>query len=166
MPAPPPLPSLEALRRFGGHFQVIGRAWRREADLCLAPLGLTQATAAPLLLLRARVGAPCRQHELAQALGIEQPSLVRLLDQLGEAGRVERLADPADRRARLMHLTPAGVAAAGEADRRLGALRLRLLGGAAPQDLAAALRVLDGMRVALGGMAASAGPGSAPEGRD
>lgn len=147
-PAAPPLPEL--FRRFGDHFVRITRAWRREADLRLAPLGLSHATASALLLLRARGDAPCRQGALAQALGIEQPSLVRLLDQLCAAGMVERHADPADRRARILHLTPAGRHAAERAEAALEALRAELLGTAAPQDLQAAMRVLEGMWQRLG----------------
>lgn len=146
-----PAPALSDLfRRFGGHFLLIARAWRRAADLRLAPLGLSHATAAPLLLLRQRPGAGCRQHELAQALGIEQPSLVRLLDQLGRAGLVERRGDPADRRAKLLTLTAAGAAAAARADAVLEQLRAELLRDADPRDLDGAMRVLEHMRQALG----------------
>jgi MarR family transcriptional regulator for hemolysin len=141
----PSLPLSDLSRRFGGHFTLITRAWRREADLRLAGLGLSQATAVPLLMLHADPAQGCRQHELAHSLGIEQSPLVRLLDQLGAAGLVERHADPADRRVKALRLTLAGAEAAGQAEALLGALRQELLGEAAPEDLDAAMRVLERM---------------------
>lgn len=140
----------ELSRRFGNHFVLITRAWRREADLRLAPLGLSHATASPLLLLWQLGDTARRQNELAQDLGIEQPSLVRLLDQLCAAALVERRADAGDRRAKILHLTPAGRRAAAAADRVLDELRADLLGATAPEDLQAAMRVLEGMWHRLG----------------
>src|SRR3546814_13424068 len=49
------------------------------------------------------------QKELAALVGIDGSSLVRLLDILCRKGLVERRADESDGRARLIHLTPAGV---------------------------------------------------------
>src|SRR5260221_9204897 len=47
------------------------------------------------------------QAALAQLLEIEPITLVRLLDRLQAGGLVERRADPEDRRARVLFLTPA-----------------------------------------------------------
>jgi MarR family transcriptional regulator for hemolysin len=144
-----PAPLSDLSRRFGGHFILITRAWRREADLRLAALGLSHATAMPLMLLHANPAEGCRQHELAHSLGIEQSSLVRLLDQLAAAGLLERRGDPGDRRAKMLILTPAGAAPAEQADALLEALRQELLGGADPADMDAAMRVLEQMWNAL-----------------
>ncbi|MCQ4161079.1 MarR family transcriptional regulator [Roseomonas sp. GC11] len=149
-PPEPPTPDLaETFRRFGGLFISVTRAWRREADLRLAPLGLSHATATALLLLQGHAGEGCRQATLAAALSIEQPSLVPLLDQLGAAGLVERRPDPADRRARHLHLTPRGALVAAEATALLDQLRAELLATAAPEDVHAALRVLLGISARL-----------------
>ncbi|MFB9969713.1 MarR family winged helix-turn-helix transcriptional regulator [Pseudoroseomonas cervicalis] len=116
----------------------------------LAPLGLSHATATALLLLRDHAGEGCRQNRLAQAMGIEQPSLVPLLDHLAGAGLVERRPDPTDRRARSLHLTEPGARMATQAAALLDALRAELLAGSAPEDVAAALRVLEAMAAKLG----------------
>ncbi|MBC9209725.1 MarR family transcriptional regulator [Roseomonas aerophila] len=147
-PASTPLSDLS--RRFGGHFILITRAWRREADLRLAALGLSHATAMPLMLLHAHPVQGCRQHELAQSLGIEQSSLVRLLDQLAASGLLERRGDPVDRRAKMLILTPEGACKAEQADALLDTLRQELLGGADPADMDAAMRVLEQMWRVLG----------------
>ncbi|MDQ1081250.1 MarR family transcriptional regulator for hemolysin [Pseudoroseomonas cervicalis] len=145
-----PLALPELYRRFGGHFIAVTRAWRREADLRLAPLGLSHATGLALLLLRDHAGEGCRQGRLAAALGIEQPSLVPLVDHLAGAGLVERRADPADRRARTLHLTELGSQVGEKATAALDALRAELLGESDPDDIAAALRVLETMAARLG----------------
>src|SRR2546425_638643 len=49
-----------------------------------------------------------RPGAIADALGLEPPSLVRVIDQLVEAGLVERHDDVSDRRAKTLHLTAAG----------------------------------------------------------
>jgi MarR family transcriptional regulator for hemolysin len=51
------------------------------------------------------------QHELAETIGIEGPTLTRHLDGLEDAGLVQRIRDPHDRRAISVELTDAGHAA-------------------------------------------------------
>lgn len=89
------------------NLMVLSRAYRSAADKALADFGLSQATAWPVILT-GRLGDGVRQGALAEALGVEGPSLVRVLDQLVAAGLIERREDPQDRRARTLHLTPAG----------------------------------------------------------
>jgi DNA-binding MarR family transcriptional regulator len=50
--------------------------------------------------------------ELAAQLEVEAPHITRQVQRLARAGYVERAADPDDRRAQLIRLTPAGRAAA------------------------------------------------------
>ena len=54
--------------------------------------------------MSARLGDGVRQKELATALSIEGPSLVRLLDNLERRGFIERREDETDRRARGIYL--------------------------------------------------------------
>lgn len=67
----------------------------------------------PLTLARARVlihlerNEGIRQVALAERLEIQPMTLVRMIDQLANEGLVERRADPADRRAHQLYLTPA-----------------------------------------------------------
>lgn len=101
--------------RFSGHITVsfgfrlarITRRLRQLVDNELRVHGLTEATWRPLVYLdRHREGI--RQKDLAQALEIEGPSLVHLLDSLERRGLIERREDEADRRARRIYLTPRG----------------------------------------------------------
>ncbi|WP_024512382.1 MarR family transcriptional regulator [Bradyrhizobium sp. ARR65] len=104
----------------------LARLWRREANQALADHGLSEATALPLLVLSRR-GKLVRQGVLAEEMGIEGPSLVRLIDLLQAEGLVERREDPTDRRAKILHLTATGEAKANEVNRVLRRVRAYLL---------------------------------------
>ena len=70
----------------------------------------------PVLTI-ARAGNGMRQGVLAEELGVEGPSLVRILDQLCLGGLVERRDDPTDKRAKTLHLTAEGQALAAVIER-------------------------------------------------
>src|SRR5689334_15655485 len=113
----------------------LARLWRRAADQGLADHGLSQATAHPLRILSGR-GKCVRQGALADEIGIEGPSLVRLIDLLQSEGLVERREDPTDRRAKTLHLTKAGLAKVEETNRVLRRVRASLLKDIGPEELA------------------------------
>ena len=79
-------------------------ALRRAFDRRAATLGVTRAQWKVLFRLSRAPGL--RQIELADLLDIEPITLSRILDRLAESGLVERRADPADRRAWRLELTP------------------------------------------------------------
>jgi MarR family transcriptional regulator for hemolysin len=126
----------------------LARTYRAGIDEALTGLGLSDALALPVVVL-GREPEGLRQNLLADQLGVEGPSLVRLLDRLVTDGLVERRDDPADRRAKTVHLTPAGLAHSKKASRVLDAFRASLLDGAAPADIEATLRVFEVMQARL-----------------
>ncbi|ACA19192.1 transcriptional regulator, MarR family [Methylobacterium sp. 4-46] len=126
-----------------------GRAWRRAADEVVTAFGLTEATALPLLMV-GRLGGEPRQSALAEALGVEGPTLVRLLDQVEEAGLVTRREDPTDRRAKVISLTEEGRARVGAIEAEFDRLRGRLFAEVPDEDLRATLRVLSALREGAG----------------
>jgi MarR family transcriptional regulator, transcriptional regulator for hemolysin len=83
------------------------RRWRQVLDNEFQSHGLTDATWRPLLHLHS-LGDGVRQKDLAASIGIEGPSLVRLLDTLSTKGLLRRVEDISDRRAKLLFLTPEG----------------------------------------------------------
>jgi MarR family transcriptional regulator for hemolysin len=89
------------------HLAHLTRRWRQVLDSEVQASGLTDATWRPLLHLHL-LGNGIRQKELAASVGIEGPSIVRLLDTLVAKGLVERSEDATDRRAKQLALTPAG----------------------------------------------------------
>ena len=119
----------------------LARIWRRESDQALSDHGLSYATAIPLLVL-SRQGENVRQGVLADELGIEGPSLVRLLDLLEAEGLVERREDPSDRRAKTLHLTKAGEVKVEETNRVLRRVRASLLKDIGADELAITFETL------------------------
>jgi MarR family transcriptional regulator, transcriptional regulator for hemolysin len=102
------------------------RRWRQVLDQEVQSAGLTDATWRPLLHLHL-LGDGTRQKDLAASLGIEGPSLVRLLDTLMAKGMLERAEDSRDRRAKLLSLTPEGLAVVKRIRETVRALDLELL---------------------------------------
>ena len=78
-------------------------ALRKAFDRRAVGMGVTRAQWKVLFRLSRRPGL--RQIELADMLDIEPITLSRIVDRLEEAGLVERVADPADRRAWRLHVT-------------------------------------------------------------
>ena len=78
-------------------------ALRKAFDRRAVGMGVTRAQWKLLFRLERNPGL--RQIELADMLDIEPITLSRIVDRLAEAGLVERVADPADRRAWRLHVT-------------------------------------------------------------
>lgn len=136
------LSDLERLQfQVTGTLLSAGRQWKRLCQSDLMNHGISEACAAPLLVI-GRLGDGVRQVTVAHAAGIEGPSLVRLLDQLCANGLVCRAEDPLDRRAKSLSLTAAGRDLADLLETRLVALRQSVLHAVSPEDLETTLRVL------------------------
>jgi MarR family transcriptional regulator, transcriptional regulator for hemolysin len=83
----------------------VARMLRTFADHKAAQFGITRAQWVVLARLDRSEGL--KQSELAEVLDLQPISLTRLLDKLCESGLIERRADPIDRRAKRLFLTPA-----------------------------------------------------------
>jgi DNA-binding MarR family transcriptional regulator len=70
----------------------------------------------------------CLQQGLGQMLMLDPNNCVLLLNDLDDAGYVERRRDPQDRRRHIVEITPAGLAALEEAERKLETLEDEVLG--------------------------------------
>lgn len=89
------------------HLGLLTRNWRKVLDADFENSGLTEATWRPLLHL-SHLGDGIRQKDLAASVGIEGPSMVRLVETLIAKGLVHRAEDSTDRRAKLLSLTADG----------------------------------------------------------
>ncbi|MBK5206276.1 MAG: MarR family transcriptional regulator [Polaromonas sp.] len=83
----------------------VSRAMRKAFQQRLEGSSLTQAQARALVYVSRHEGV--RQIDLAEMLEVQPITLARLIDQLADAGLVERRVDPADRRAYHIFLMPA-----------------------------------------------------------
>ena len=72
----------------------------------LGPLGLKAVEFSILVLVAANPEA--NQKQIGQALDVSAPNMAITLDRMVERGWVERVRSTRDRRAMLIHLTPAG----------------------------------------------------------
>lgn len=121
---------------FGLRLLQLGRLWRQAVDAEIRKDAFPDAGWRALLWLH-RAGEELRQKDLAAAMGIEGPSLVRLLDGLSSAGLLRRVADATDRRARRLSLTPEGRAAAVRIEARLRGVEAEWLRDIPGPELAA-----------------------------
>ncbi len=88
---------------------------------------------------------PGRSVALAEAVGIDKTTMTVTADELEAAGLVRRVADPADRRARVLEATDAGRAVAARAELAVRAVEEEALADLAPAErdaLRDALRTL------------------------
>jgi MarR family transcriptional regulator for hemolysin len=141
-------PRLLDQRVFTSTLLRLARIYRREVNRALVEHGLSDARALPVLHI-ARSGGGMRQGHLAEELGVEGPSLVRILDQLCAAGLVQRRDDPKDGRAKTLHLTPEGDALAVIVEDAIQELRTRFLAKVSDEDLAATVRTFTAFEAAL-----------------
>ena len=97
----------ESLRAFAGYtmkraFNVI----RADVTRALQPFGLRMVTFSALAIIGENSGL--RQSQLADALAIERPNLVALVDELESAGLITRERLPQDRRVYVLAPTRKG----------------------------------------------------------
>jgi MarR family transcriptional regulator for hemolysin len=126
--------------RMSSGLMQAGRQWQKVVDAALAGHGLSNAMTTPLLMI-GRSGGGVRQIELAQLIGVEGPSLVRILDKLAAAGLVRRENDASDRRANKLWLTDAGEAIRQQLESQLNALRKKTFGDMSDAEMEAVLKL-------------------------
>jgi MarR family transcriptional regulator for hemolysin len=86
--------------------RIVGHAYRtfaRIVDAQLRELGFAMSQLPVLIVLKQ--GKPMPQAELARIARVEQSSMAQLLNRMERDGLVERVADPTDKRSRLISLT-------------------------------------------------------------
>jgi DNA-binding MarR family transcriptional regulator len=92
--------------------QPVGMLLRRVYVLITSAEGGDASAARDVAVLDVLAGqGASSQQDLAERLGINRTIMVRVLDRLADAGWVERVRNPADRRSYELRLTPAGDAA-------------------------------------------------------
>ncbi|GEK47502.1 transcriptional regulator SlyA [Bisbaumannia pacifica] len=121
-------------QNIGFRLSRLPRLWRAILDQRLAPLGLTQTRWVTLYHLW-RLGDGQPQCDLARAIGVEAPSLVRTLDQLAEQGLVERCPCDQDRRTKRIYLTEAATPLLQQIDAVVAEARQEMLAGLSDDEV-------------------------------
>src|SRR2546430_1555554 len=137
---PPPNINELGLLLFG-----TARAWRTKLDQRLRPLGLSQGKWRTLIHV-SQGGNKLTQKEIAERMGIEEPTLAGLLDRLQEDGWIKRQESPSDRRCKIVHLQRRSKAVLDEIFNTAHGLRHELIEDVPPHDLEACIRVLAQIR--------------------
>ena len=88
----------------GPTLHALARSHRAKLGALLAPHGLHPGQ--DLLLLAVWDAPGIRPSTLAEHLGVEPPTITRMLQRLERGGLIERRADPHDARAQLVYPTP------------------------------------------------------------
>jgi len=130
--AVPPGVASDAPEEFGRALGVVSRAYKRVATGALAGFAPGPRGYQALAVI-GRI-QPRSQAELAVLLGVERTPLTYLLDELEGLGLVSRVADPADRRARILSVTRDGLAVLADLDARLRRAEAALLATIDPGD--------------------------------
>jgi MarR family transcriptional regulator, transcriptional regulator for hemolysin len=121
---------------------------RNVIDAHLEPLGLSSGQWRPLLLLNDAPG-PMTQVQIARALGLESPTVVRLLDRLTEKGWILRRNCPGDRRAYHVELTDSARRLCTDIEKILMRLRATVLADFSRVDLEQAVAFMERIQARL-----------------
>jgi len=126
-------------------------AWRLAVDRHLKHSGLSMSSWMAIGLIASET-QPLTQTELAQMLGLEDASMVPLIDRLVKQELLTRVQPPEDRRKRHLVLTEKGNQAFALVKNEADALRASLLGDIDPQALATTEQVLQQLLTRMGNM--------------
>ena len=96
----------EEARELSRKLFAVGERMKHDFDAIAESVGLTPVQARTVLSLE----QPSPMRSLATELVCDASNVTGLADRLERLGLVERVADPTDRRVKLLSLTPAGVA--------------------------------------------------------
>jgi MarR family transcriptional regulator, transcriptional regulator for hemolysin len=125
---------------FSQGLTFVARRWRNLMNEELRAVGQSQARWGTLYWI-AVFGDTVNQTELADRIGVEQPTLGRVLRDLEAEGLIERASGSADRRAKVIRLTAAAKPVMKQINRIQEAVRARLLRDIDPKDLTVCMSV-------------------------
>jgi DNA-binding MarR family transcriptional regulator len=131
----------QTLRRFlGYHLKRAFNVFRTDLTQALEPFGLRLLSYSTLVLIVDNPGI--RQWQLADALAVERPNLVVIIDELEQRELIVRERVPDDRRANALKATPSGHLLCEEAVKANQAREAELLSELSPKERAALIEAL------------------------
>ena len=148
--------------KIGQLLHETARVWRNKLDQRLRPLGLSQAKWRTLAHL---ARGHLTQRDLAERIGIEEPTLARLLTRLESGGWIKRESARHDRRCKTVHLQNKSSALLHRIEETARDLRHELLETIPRCDLQTCMRVLSDIRDRATTLTAEARNGNSPKHR-
>ncbi len=134
--------------RFSAALHGTARAWRVALDRRLKHLGISQASWLAIAYT-AKEATPMSQTQLANRVGVEDPTMVATVDRLVKAGYMLRTPSGTDRRVKLLSLTPAGLEIYNKVRIEAESVRAELLRHADPAAMRVATEFLESMLAVL-----------------
>jgi DNA-binding MarR family transcriptional regulator len=110
----------------------LARVAQRGSEHALRPTGLRPRHLVALAVLRE--GGPMTQAALGEALCLDPTNLVGLLNELEQAGLLERRRDPLDRRRHIVELSAGGHEAIARAEEALASVQDEVLAPLSPHE--------------------------------
>lgn len=138
-------PTTTVQERFGKAIGDVHRTWSDKLSQRLKPLGLTQSKWRALLYV-SRVPDGISQTDLARLLGIEAPTLTRLIKQLEESGWISRRVLPGDARCKMVRLTAKARKIMVRIEAEVVRLRAETVGRLSEQQAAAGLEAIQALQ--------------------
>ena len=117
------------------------RGWRKAFDAAMAEHSLSDSKDIPLMTILLHFDC-IPQGVLAERVGIEGATIVRVVDELEKENLIRRIADDTDRRVKLIQLTDEGRTLASKVDKTAARLRAAFLGDLDPEAVDVAIDVL------------------------
>lgn len=129
---------------------LAAHGWRTALDRRLRPLGYSRSRW--MVLLHISRNDAISHRELAERLGIEAPTLVRLVDRMEADDLISRRTSETDRRVKHLHLSAAGRKEVQRIKACAADLRREILAGIEESEIGVTLDVLQKIRSKLEGI--------------
>lgn len=133
--------------QFAESVHMLAHAWRTELDRRLRPLGFSHSRW--LLLLHLSRNDGCTHQQLAQHMGIEAPTLVKLVDHLEKEDLLRRCVSETDRRVKHLYLSDTGKQVVVDIRSNAAELRKDILSDTSKEELQITYAVLQRIRERL-----------------
>lgn len=147
--------------RIGFLIHDVSRLRRTVVDKALRPMGVTRSQWWVLANLSRHNGEGMMQTELAKVMDVGKVTLGGLIDRLEASGLVKRQADPTDRRAKRVVMTPKGTKLLADIQSIAVKVNAQIMNGISKSDTLRAENVLYKMKQQLIAMDAVPGGSSA-----
>ena len=143
--------------RIGFLIHDVSRLRRTVVDKALRPMGVTRSQWWVLANLSRHNGDGMMQTELAKVMDVGKVTLGGLIDRLETSGLLKRLADPSDRRAKRVVMTPRGTKLLADIQGIAAEVNAQIMNGISRADISRTETVLYKMKQQLIGMDAVPG---------
>jgi DNA-binding MarR family transcriptional regulator len=152
--------------RIGFLIHDVSRLRRTIVDKALRPMGVTRSQWWVLANLSRHNGDGMMQTELAKVMDVGKVTLGGLIDRLETTGLLKRLADPSDRRAKRVVMTPRGTKLLADIQGIAAQVNAQIMNGISRSDISRTETVLYKMKQQLISMDAVPGGSNSNAGED